>query len=99
MSARNEPRHYAQAGRCLACGARVVRGYDDAEQGLAVVDIWPASAAAEQLHRARGGASYVLGWRAGMTLRRRSDRDVLTRPAGGVPERVVLSHECERTGA
>lgn len=95
MSAKSAPQYDAQAGRCLACGKRVVRGYDEHEGALAVVEIWPASASAEQLHRARGGTSYVLGWRAGMTLRRRTDRDVLMRPAGAVPERVVLTHECE----
>lgn len=59
-----------------------------------MVGIYPASAGAEQLHRARGGDSYLLGWRGGMTLRRRTDDDVLLRPAGTTNDRIVLTHVC-----
>ncbi len=86
-------RRYAAAGRCAICNERVVRGFGE-DGGLVVVGIWLASPAAEQLHRARGGDSYLLGWRGGMTLRRRTDDDVLLRPAGTTRDRVVLTHEC-----
>ncbi len=90
------PSKYAAAGRCDACGQRVVRGFDQ-DGALANVDIYGTTPAAEQLARARGRGSFVLGWRGmGMTIRRRTDDDVLLRPAGfRQGERVVLEHACD----
>lgn len=86
---------YAAAGRCGTCDMRVVRGFDDAGS-LVNVDIFPTSSADEQLARARGLRSFVLAWKGvGMTIRSRTDEDVLLRPAGfRAGDRIVIEHRC-----
>lgn len=99
MTADEQPRKYAVAGRCTACGVRVVRGFDDG--GVLVnVGIFGSTAAQEQMARARRRGSFVLAWRgAGMTITRRSDDDVLLRPPSfRQGERVVVEHHCEGKG-
>lgn len=88
------PRRHAQGGKCERCRGRVVRGFDQ-HGTFVVVDIYGTTAPHETLSRADGVGSYVLGWRGlGMVIVRRSDDDVLLRPAGTRSERVVLDHRC-----
>lgn len=93
-------RRHAVAGRCSRCEKRIVRGFAD-DGSLVNVDIFGTTDATEQLERSRGRGTFVLAWRGmGMTITRRTDDDVLLRPAGfRLGERVVLEHACETTGA
>lgn len=83
------------AGKC-SCGAKIVRGLDDRRE-LTTVDVRTIDAAAELTAWAAGRPSYVLDLArpSGLTLTRRTTRDIVRRPVGFKRERVLLAHQCK----
>lgn len=85
-----------EAGRCH-CGSKVVRGHDQHQQ-LATAEVWRADAATELLAHTQGRPSYVLalGKPRGLTLTRRTPRDLARKPSGFNRDQIVLAHRCPR---
>lgn len=98
MSKQTPDELICESGRC-ACGARIIRGLDNTRQ-LVTADIWAADATSELIAWASSRASFVLDLTEprgrGLTLTRRTARQIRRRPAGFKRERIVLAHECKR---
>lgn len=83
-------------GRC-ACGAKIVRGLDDTQQ-LVTVNVSGVGAAAELIAWTTQRASFVLDLAEpmgrGLTLKRRTQRDLRRHPSGFNRNKIVLEHKC-----
>jgi hypothetical protein len=89
-----------EAGLC-SCGSRIVRGEDD-DGELVTADVGRTDAARELMARVAGRSSFVISYVAkgessGLKLKRRSDRDIRSKPAGFNTDAIVLAHDCALT--
>lgn len=88
------PERIAEAGRC-GCGRKIVRGTDNTGQHISV-DLWPVDAATELLAYTAGRPTFVLDLARprGLTLTRRTPRQIARKPVGFNRDRIVLQHDC-----